>query len=145
MNDENELTFCGKPFGANKPPLIVAEIGFNHNGDIELACKMIKSAVQNGADIVKLQTFIGSELISKKIRAKDPDRPDREIFQYEFFQRYQLTKKEYKTLFEYSRELDVPLFSTPFDEASLDMLVELGMPAIKVASPDLQLKHTKTH
>ena len=35
MNDENEITFCGKPFGTNKPPLIIAEIGFNHNGEIE--------------------------------------------------------------------------------------------------------------
>jgi len=137
MNDENEITFCGKPFGANKPPLIVAEIGFNHNGNIDLACKMIKSAAKNGADIVKLQTFLGNELISKTVKAKDPDRPDREIFLYEFFQRYQLTREDYEVLFEYSRGLGIPLFSTPFDEASLDMLLELGMPAIKIASPDL--------
>ena len=137
MSDESEITFCGKPLGGNEPPLIVAEIGFNHNGDVELACKMIMSAVQNGADIVKLQTFIGAELISKTVKAQDPDHPDREIFLYEFFQRYQLTRKDYETLFEYSRGLGVPLFSTPFDRASLDMLVELGMPAIKVASSDL--------
>ena len=137
MNDENEFTFCGKPFGTNKPPLIVAEIGFNHNGDVELACKMIMSAVQNGADIVKLQTFIGGELISKTVRAQDPDNPGHEIFLYQFFQRYQLTRKDYETLFEYSRGLGVPLFSTPFDEASLDMLLELGVPAVKVASSDL--------
>lgn len=137
MTDEKENTFCGKPFGANQPPLIVAEIGFNHNGDVELARRMIKSAAENGADIVKLQTFIGGELISKTVKAMDPDQPDQEIFLYEFFQRYQLSRKDYETLFEYSRELGVPLFSTPFDEASLDMLVELGLPAIKVASPDL--------
>ena len=137
MNDENKFTFCGKPFGESKPPLIVAEVGFNHNGDIKLACKMIKSAAQNGADIVKLQTFIGNELISKTIKGQDPDQPDREIFFHEFFERYQLTRKEYEALFEYSRKLNVPLFSTPFDEVSLDMLVELGMPAIKIASGDL--------
>ena len=84
MNDENETVFCGKPLGANNPPLIVAEIGFNHNGDVELACKMIMSAMKNGADIVKLQTFIGEELISKTVKTRDPDQPNREIFLYEF-------------------------------------------------------------
>ena len=137
QNDENETIFCGRPFGAHKAPLIVAEIGFNHNGDVDLACEMIRSAAENGADIVKLQTFIGSELISKTVKAKDPDQPDREIFFYEFLQRYQLTRKDYETLFGFSHELGIPLFSTPFDDDSLDMLVELGMPAIKIASPDL--------
>ena len=137
QNDENETIFCGRPFGANKAPLIVAEIGFNHNGDVDLAREMIKSAAENGADIVKLQTFIGSELISKTVKAQDPDDPDREIFLYEFFQRYQLTRKAYETLFSFSHKIGIPLFSTPFDDDSLDMLVEIGMPAIKVASPDL--------
>ena len=123
QNDENETIFCGRPFGANKAPLIVAEIGFNHNGDVDLACEMIRSAAENGADIVKLQTFIGSELISKTVKAKDPDQPDREIFFYEFLQRYQLTRKDYETLFGFSHELGIPLFSTPFDDDSLDMLV----------------------
>ena len=137
MNDENETIFCGKPIGANKAPLIVAEIGFNHNGNIDLACKMIKSAAQNGADIVKLQTFIGGELISKRVKAQDPDSPNQEIYLHEFFQRYQLSRENYKTLFKYAEEIKVPLFSTPFDAGSLDMLVNLGMPAIKVASCDL--------
>ena len=137
MNDENKTTFCGKSIGINKAPLIVAEIGFNHNGNVDLACKMIKSAVQSGADIVKLQTFIGSELISKKIKAQDPDSPNQEIYLHEFFQRYQLPRKDYETIFKYARELEIPVFSTPFDADSLDMLVELGMPAIKVASCDL--------
>ena len=61
MNDENKTIFCGKSIGINKAPLIVAEIGFNHNGNVDLACKMIKSAAQSGADIVKLQTFIGNQ------------------------------------------------------------------------------------
>ncbi|MBT5259209.1 MAG: hypothetical protein HOL75_09950, partial [Nitrospina sp.] len=97
QNNKKETIFCGKPFGANKAPLIVAEIGFNHNGDIDLAREMIKSAAENGADIVKLQTFIGSELISKTVKSKDPDHPAREIFLYEFFQRYQLSHKDYET------------------------------------------------
>ena len=137
MSNEKKVTFCGKPFGGNSPPLIVAEIGFNHNGNVDLTRKMIMSAAKHGADIVKLQTFIGGELISKTFRAQDPDQPEREIFLYEFFQRYHLTRKEYESLFKYSRGLGIQLFSTPFDETSLDMLVDLGVPAIKVASPDL--------
>jgi N,N'-diacetyllegionaminate synthase len=137
QNNENEAVFCGRPFGVSKAPLIVAEIGFNHNGDVDLARKMIKSAAENGADIVKLQTFIGSELVSKTVKAKDPDQLEREVFLYEFFQRYQLTRKDYESLFKFSHEIGVPLISTPFDDDSLDMLVDLGMPAIKVASPDL--------
>ena len=113
QNDQNETIFCGRPFGVHKAPLIVAEIGFNHNGDVDLAREMIRSAAQNGADIVKLQTFIGSELISKTVKTKDPDQPDREIFLHEFFQRYQLTRKDYKILFKYSNERGTPHFQHP--------------------------------
>ncbi|NIQ03889.1 MAG: hypothetical protein GWO19_27235, partial [Nitrospinaceae bacterium] len=56
---------------------------------------------------------------------------------YEFFQRVELTRADYQELFALARELHLPLFSTPFDEESLDLLVELGVPAVKVASPDL--------
>ena len=48
VDDENATIFCGRPFGVGKAPLIVAEIGFNHNGNVDLACQMIKSAAQNG-------------------------------------------------------------------------------------------------
>ena len=137
MSAENEIEFCGHTLGPDQPAFIVAEIGFNHNGDVRLARQMIESAARNGADAVKLQTFIGGELISRTVRGPDPDQPDREISLYEFFERYQLSRKDYAALFDYARKLKVPLFSTPFDEASLDMLVDLGMPAIKVASPDL--------
>ena len=69
--------------------------------------------------------------------ADDPDHPGNEIPFYEFFQRYELSRADYKDLIAYAGKLNIPLFSTPFDDASLDMLVELGMPALKIASPDL--------
>jgi N-acetylneuraminate synthase/N,N'-diacetyllegionaminate synthase len=116
---------------------MVAEIGFNHNGDVELAKRMMASAAENGADAVKLQTFVAKEMISNSLMADDPDNPGNEIPFYEFFQRYELSRSDYEILFAYARKINIPLFSTPFDEVSLDMLVELGMPAIKIASPDL--------
>lgn len=129
--------FCGQPIGGGHSPFIVAEVGFNHNGDVALCRRMIQAAAENGADAVKLQTFVAEELYSKRFIANDPADPQRKIPLYEFFQRSELKPSEYGELFEYAKELSIPLFSTPFDEASLDMLVELGTPAIKIASPDL--------
>ncbi len=129
--------FCGKLLGQGQPPFIVAEVGFNHNGDVELAKRMIESAAENGADAVKLQTFIAKEMISNSLKADDPDNPGNEIPFYQFFQRYELSRSDYEILFAHAKKVNIPLFSTPFDEGSLEMLVELGMPAIKIASPDL--------
>ena len=137
MSNQDNFEFCGKLLGARHPAFLVAEIGFNHNGDVELATRMIESAAKNGADAVKLQTFVASEMISKSLLVDDPDNPGSEIPFYEFFQRYELSRADYEVLIAYADKLSVPLFSTPFDEASLDMLVELGMPALKIASPDL--------
>ena len=129
--------FCGKLLGQGQPAFIVAEVGFNHNGDVELAKRMIESAAENGANAVKLQTFIAKEMISNSLMADDPDNPGNEIPFYEFFQRYELTRSNYEILFTHAKKINIPLFSTPFYEASLEMLVELGTPAIKIASPDL--------
>lgn len=134
---DQSLEFCGKLLGPGHPAFVVAEIGFNHNGDVELAKRMIESAANNGADAVKLQTFLAGEMISKSLMADDPDHPGNEIPFYEFFQRYELSRDDYKTLIAHARSLNIPLFSTPFDNASLAMLVELGVPALKIASPDL--------
>jgi N,N'-diacetyllegionaminate synthase len=134
---DQDLEFCGKILGPGHPAFVVAEIGFNHNGDVELAKRMIESAAENGADAVKLQTFLAGEMISRTLLADDPDHPGNEIPFYEFFQRYELSRENYKTLIAHARTFNIPLFSTPFDDASLDMLVELGVPALKIASPDL--------
>jgi N,N'-diacetyllegionaminate synthase len=136
MSNKN-FEFCGKHLGQGQPAFLVAEVGFNHNGDVELAKRMIESAAENGADAVKLQTFIAKEMISNRLMADDPDNPGNEIPFYEFFQRYELSRSEYEILFAHAKKINIPLFSTPFDEGSLEMLVELGIPAIKIASPDL--------
>ncbi len=138
MKFQKEFEFLGKNIGAPEtPPLIVAEIGFNHNGDVVLAEEMICVAKDCGADAVKLQTFIGTELYAKTFHAIDPDDPGSEIPFHEFWERYQLSRDDYVRLFSFAKEIGIPLFSTPFDEGSLGMLMKLGMGAIKIASGDL--------
>ncbi len=80
---------------------------------------------------------IGTELYAKTFHAEDPDDPGAEIPFHEFWERYQLSRDDYARLFAFAKEIGVPLFSTPFDEGSLAMLLELGMGAIKIASGDL--------
>ncbi len=137
MSFPNTFEFCNKPIGPGLPAFVVAEVGFNHNGDVELAKQMITAAKENGADAVKLQTWNAKDFYTTQFLAKDPDQPDQTIEFYKFFERYELSKEDYKILFNFSKQQGIPLFSTPFDEASLDMLVEMGMPAIKIASGDL--------
>lgn len=134
---KKQFELLGHTLEPGVKPLIVAEVGFNHNGCVDLAEKMIQSARDNGADAVKLQTFIGRELYAESFRAQDPDNPGVEIPFYEFWERYQLSREDYKRLFAFAAKADIPLFSTPLDEGSLAMLLDLGMRAIKVASGDL--------
>ncbi len=138
MKFKKQFEFLGKTIGTpDTPPLLVAEVGFNHNGDVVLAEEMICVAKDCGADAVKLQTFIGTELYAKTFHAEDPDDPGAEIPFYEYWERYQLSRDDYARLFAFAKEIGIPLFSTPFDEGSLAMLLELGMGAIKIASGDL--------
>lgn len=137
MNRANEFEFCGKVLKAGQPPFLVAEIGFNHNGDVELAKRMIRAASDHSADAVKLQIFIAGELLSRTHMTEDPEQPGREIPLYKFFERSELTPDNYRELFDYARDLGIPLFATPFDDGSLELLVELGVPAVKIASSDL--------
>jgi len=137
MTADSTFEFCGKMIGAGLPPWIVAEIGLNHNGDVNLAKRMIQSAKENGADAVKLQTFIAEEMISNKEMAQDPESPEQTIPIYEFFKRFELKRAEYAELFSLAKRLEIPLFSAPFDAASLQMLEEMDCPAYKIASPDL--------
>ncbi len=68
---------------------------------------MIQSASENGADAVKLQTFIAQEMISKSMIADDPDNPGSEIPLFEFFQRYELSRSDYEVLFAYAKSLNI--------------------------------------
>ncbi len=120
----------------DSPAFIVAEGANNHNCDINIAKKMIDEAKDCGADAIKFQTFKAQHLVAKNtpIFWKMPGVKT----QFEFYKRIdRFNKKDYQTLFNYSRKKGITCFSTPFDCQSATMLYDLGMQVFKVASCDL--------
>ncbi len=120
---------------AGRPVYILAEIGINHEGDINLAKEMISAAGECGTDGVKFQSFRARDLVDK---AASPE-------YYELFKRVELSVKEHEELFAYAGKMGMDFLSTPFDFRMVDMLAGLGVKAIKVASGDVThhplLKH----
>jgi sialic acid synthase SpsE len=129
--------------GDGQPPLIIAEIGNNHNGSAEIARGLVKKAAELGAGAVKLQT----KNPDQAFRAELLDRPY--VNENSFGATYrehkyalELSEQETADLFEYARSLGVLAFSTPFDLDSVDLLERLGQPIYKISSfhvTDLEL------
>ena len=109
----------------NSKIFTIAEIGINHGGDIELAKKLIDSAVRAGVDAVKFQTY----LTEKRTKVGSP------IF--DILKKCELPFSAFKELKEYSDTKGVIFFSTPFDEESVEYLESIGVELYKIASFDV--------
>ncbi len=123
--------------GDDQPILIVAEVGFNHNGDPKLALEMVRAAATHGAGAVKFQTFVADRWVSRFTPTYGVADPSLPKTQRELYRRYELPLDAYAELVQMARTQRVLLFSTPFDQGSADFLETLGVPAFKIASGDL--------
>ncbi|WDL95138.1 N-acetylneuraminate synthase [Alicyclobacillus sp. ALC3] len=119
--------------------LIVAEVGVNHNGSLDLAKQLIDAAAAAGADAVKFQTFDPDSLVSVSSPKAGYQRQttDAGESQYEMLRKLKLRAQSYRILQQYAKHKGVEFLSTPFDERSVDLLVGLGVRVIKVASGDI--------
>lgn len=118
---------------------IIAEAGVNHNGSVEIAKKMIDAAVISGVDAIKFQTFKVEKLVSvtaPKAQYQMENASSSET-QFEMLKKLQLSNDSLRELFRYCQAKDILFLSSPFDEESLDMLVDLGMNIIKIPSGEL--------
>ncbi|MDP6781723.1 MAG: N-acetylneuraminate synthase family protein [Alphaproteobacteria bacterium] len=129
----------GHEVGEGQPCFIIAEVGVNHNGDPELAMKMIKAAAEAGADCVKFQTFRAQEFVNDAEETYTYTSKGREVTEsmLEMFQRLELKQEDFARLFEHTRELGLVPLSTPTDREAVDLLDELGAGAFKIGSDDL--------
>jgi pseudaminic acid synthase len=119
-----------------KKPFFIAEISANHCGKFEIAKKLIKCAKVNGADAVKLQTFTPETMTIKS--SKSFFKIKGGIWKgYDLWSLYDKAKTPlgwHKKLFTYGKKIGIQVFSTPFDESSVDFLEKLKCPIYKVSS-----------
>lgn len=119
--------------------LIIAEAGVNHNGDMDLALRLVDAAADAGADVVKFQTFQANNLVTRDAAkaAYQKESTDPAESQYAMLRRLELDRAMHEKLIARCRERGIRFFSTGFDLESLSMLVELGLDWFKVPSGEL--------
>jgi len=122
----------------NQRPLIIAEAGVNHNGDIKLAKKLIDLAKDVGADFVKFQTFHPREMATPAGASPTyikRESPQAESF-YKLLEELALPDKAFAELLNYCKRKKIIFISTPYDNSSADLLDKIGVPMFKIASTD---------
>ena len=121
--------------GENELPFIIAEIGNNHNGSIDLAKKMMKICKELGVDAVKFQVKDIETAFPKELLEKTYDGPNSFGKTYrEHKEALEFSIDELKTIYDYAKELDIICFATPFDIKSVNILEKLNNPIYKISS-----------
>ncbi len=128
MSYEN-IIIGKKQIGSHFPVYIIAEIGSNHNQDLDIAFEMIEKAAKAGADAVKFQGIKFDKLYNKNLE-------DQKLNQW--FEKIQLNEDWYEKLNAKANNCGVDFLCSPTYKGSLDLLCKLDVPAIKIASPQVQ-------
>lgn len=122
----------GREVGDASDPLVIAEIGINHEGSLDVAKAMVDAAVSAGAEIIKHQTHIVEDEMSDDARSVIPGNTNVSI--YEVMERCALSEKDEFELMNYVVAQGAIFISTPFSKKSVDRLVKFNVPAFKVGS-----------
>ncbi len=133
-----ELFVNGRRIADDEPAYVIAEIGHNHQGELEKAKALVHAAKECGAEAAKLQKRDNRSLYTRALYDAPYDNEHSFGATYgEHREALELSTAEWLELREFSREEGITLFGTVFDEASADLLAELDVPAFKIASADL--------
>jgi len=134
-----EFRIGDRTIGPGRPPYVVAEVGINHNGDLTFAKKSVLAAAKCGADAVKFQTFRAEEFIADRSLTHTYIKGGETITENAFtmFERLELPRAWHSELMNYCSSLGVQFLSSAADPLSADLLVELEVGAIKLASEDV--------
>jgi pseudaminic acid synthase len=132
------IQIAGRSIGPDHPPFVIAEMSGNHNQSLERALAIVEAAVQAGADAIKLQTYT-AETMTLDVRGgsfeiNDPDSLWSGQNLHDLYKQAYTPWEWHAPIMDRARELGLICFSSPFDETAVDFLLDLDVPAFKIAS-----------
>jgi N-acetylneuraminate synthase len=127
-----EFSIAGRMIGDNHPPIVIAEIGINHEGSLDTAIAMADAAINAGAEIIKHQTHVVEDEMSEEARNVIPGNADVSI--YEIMERCALSETDERKLMQHVQSRDSIFISTPFSRAAAERLARFDIPAYKIGS-----------
>ena len=128
----NSFDIAGRTVEKDTAPLVIAEIGLNHGGSLDVAIEIVDSAVRAGVEVVKHQTHIIDDEMSGSAKLVIPGNSIKSI--YQIMSECALNEKDEWTLMQYTKSRGIIFISTPFSRAAVNRLEKFGVPAYKVGS-----------
>lgn len=128
----NEIQIEDRKIGLNHPPLVIVEIGINHEGNLKTAFEMVDAACKAGAEVIKHQTHVVEDEMSKAAKKVIPGNASVSI--YEIMERCALNEEDEIKLKEYVESKGMIFMSTPFSRAAADRLERMGVSSYKTGS-----------
>jgi len=126
------MKIANRKIGPTHPPLVIAEIGINHGGDLNVAKEMVRLAAASGCEMVKHQTHIVEDEMTDEAKQIFP--PNADVSIWDVMQQCALGLEDEAELKRYSEDLGLIWISTPFSRAAADFLETLDVPAYKIGS-----------
>ena len=119
--------------------LVIAEAGVNHNGNVDLALQLCRAAKEAGADVVKFQTWKTEKLITRTVAQAEyqAENTGRQESQFDMLKRLELSYDDFRSIKAYCDKIGIQFASTADEEESLDFLISLGIPFIKIGSGEI--------
>ena len=146
---KKEIKISDRIIGNNHPTYVIAEIGINHNGNMEIAKQLIEESAKAGVDAVKFQKRNASSImikdninvnpigyLSQSVNDISTDQPAYGSWSYPD-SRVELSEENFRELQKFSKEHNVEFFASPWDEESLDFLLELNLNILKIPSVEI--------
>ena len=130
----NKVSVGKKAIGAGEPVYIIAEIGINHNGDIEIAKQLMDVAVETGCDAVKFQKRTPEICVPEEQKSIPRETPWGSMTYFEYKKRIEFEQKEFEQIDAYAKKIGIDWFASPWDVPSVDFLEGFNVPCQKIAS-----------